>query len=94
MSTFLVEVYAPGVEQQAFVDLVERMRSAVTSLADEGIGVRYVRGILVPAEETCFHLLVASSADAVAEAGRRADLDYERVVAVIESGEEDGFGAP
>lgn len=91
MSTFLVEVYAPGIKQQAFADIVGRMRRAVRSLSSEGMGVRYVRGILVPAEETCFHLFVASSADAVAEASRRAHLDYERVVAVIDSGEEDGL---
>lgn len=90
MPSFLVEVYAPGVEQRAFADVVGRTRRAVRSLADEGIGVRYVRGILVPGEETCFHLFVASSADAVAEASRRAQLDYDRVVTVIESDEEDG----
>lgn len=90
MPSFLVEVYAPGVRQPAFADVVGRMRGAVRSLADEGVGVRYVRGIFVPAEETCFHLFEASSADAVAEASRRARLDYERVVAVIESDEEDG----
>jgi len=85
MPSFLVEVYAPGVERRQFADVVGRMRAAVRSLAGEGIAVRYARGILVPAEETCFHFFVASSADAVAEASRRAQIDYERVVAVIES---------
>lgn len=89
MPSFLVEVYAPGVEPRAFADVVGRMRRAARSLADEGIGLRYVRGLLVPAEETCFHVVEAPSADAVAEASRRAQLDYERVVAVIESDEED-----
>lgn len=89
MSTFLVEVYAPGVKQPGFMAVVGRLRRAASSLADEGIGVRYLRGILLPAEETCFHLFDAPSAAAVAEASRRAELDHERVVAVIESVEGD-----
>lgn len=90
MSNYLVEVYAPGVTAEAFGDVVEHMRAAARSLAGEGIGVHYVRGILVPTEETCFHFFEASLANEVVEAGRRAQLDFERVVAVIESADERG----
>jgi hypothetical protein len=42
--------------------------------------IRYLRSVLVRADETCFHLFDAVSADAVAEVARRADLRYERIV--------------
>ena len=47
----------------------------------EGQPVRYVRSLFVPGDETCLDLFVASSAEAVGEATRRAGVSYERIVA-------------
>jgi hypothetical protein len=58
MTTFLVEAYAP-----AAVDLAEveaRAHAAAAALAGEGVPVHYVRPILVPGDETCFHLTFQS----------------------------------
>jgi hypothetical protein len=49
-------------------------------MRDEGHEVRYLRSVLVRADETCFHLFEAASEDLVAELGRRAGLRYERIV--------------
>ena len=38
----------------------------------------------LPGDETCFHLLVAESEDAVAEACRRAGLGSARIVPALE----------
>jgi hypothetical protein len=46
----------------------------------EGQQVRYVRSVLVRADETCFHLVEAASERVVAELGHRAGLSYERIV--------------
>lgn len=42
--------------------------------------MRYLRTIFVPEDETCFHLFEAVSADAVAEASKRAAIEHERIV--------------
>ena len=41
--------------------------------------------IFVPDDEICFHLYEAASADAAAEAARRAGLVFERVLPAIVS---------
>lgn len=45
----------------------------------EGANVRFLRAIFVPEDGTCFFLYEAGSADAVREAGRRAQLAIARI---------------
>jgi hypothetical protein len=78
MTTFLVEAYAP-----AGLDLTEveaRARAAAAAMADEGVVVDYVRPILVPGDETCFHLIESGSEAGVVELIRRAALSFIRIV--------------
>ena len=74
MPSYLVEVYVPNAEDA---------RAAARQLS-EGGSVRYVRMTFLPGDETCFHLLVADSEDAVAEACRRAGLGSPRIVPALE----------
>ena len=46
-------------------------------------GVRYVRSILVPEDETCFHLFEGPSEEAVRKVGAMAGLAPLRVVACL-----------
>lgn len=62
----------------------ERAHLAAEQLAREGTPVRYVRSILIPADETCFHVFEGPSAQAVGEASRRAALDYDRIVEAVQ----------
>jgi hypothetical protein len=84
MTEYLVEVYlsrSGGVEASA-----ARARQAAEQLTREGTPVLYLSSIFVPADETCFFLYQAASAEAVHEAARRASLAFERVSeAVAES---------
>jgi hypothetical protein len=73
--SYLVEVYVPNAEDA---------RAAARQLCREGGPVRYVRMTFLPGDETCFHLLVADSEDAVAEACRRAGLGSPRIVRAVE----------
>jgi hypothetical protein len=78
MTTFLVEAYAP-----AAVDLTEveaRIQAAAAALAGEGVAVHYVRPILVPGDETCFHLIESVSEAGVVDLIRRAALSFIRIV--------------
>jgi hypothetical protein len=77
MPNFLVEVYAPG--RAALADVV-----AAARMADDGGRVRYMRSTFVAADETCFHLFEAPSAEAVAEAIRGCGLDGARVTEASE----------
>jgi len=77
VTTYLIEAYVTG---GSIADLQSRARAAAEAMTIEGHVVRYVRSVLVPADETCFHLVDAASEDAVAELARRARLSYERIV--------------
>jgi hypothetical protein len=71
---FVAELYVPRGDAGAAARLTELARRA------EGTGVRFVRSIFMPEDETCFLLYEAESADAVRSATSRASLPVERVV--------------
>jgi hypothetical protein len=73
--SYLVETYVPNAEDA---------RAAARQLRSRGAPVRYVRMTFLPGDETCFHLLVADSEEAVADACRRAGLGSPRIVAAVE----------
>ena len=76
MTTFLVE---------------RRARTAARAVASDGVDVRYVRSILVPADETAFHLFMAPSAAALIEVTRLASLRFTRIVeAIANDGQTEG----
>jgi hypothetical protein len=81
---FLVETYVPRSSVDGGRRAAREVRSAAEALSREGTPVRYVRTTFLPDDETCFHLLDAASAEAVAELGRRAGLGRARIVAAIE----------
>jgi hypothetical protein len=83
MPNFLVEVYAPKAARLA--DLAFAARTAVELATCESGRVRYLDSMLVPEDETCFHLFEGPSAAAVSEAARRAALPFQRVVEVVKS---------
>jgi hypothetical protein len=81
MASYLVESYAAG---SAADDQRERARLA----AELGTGVRYVRTIHLPGDETLMHVFEAVSEKAVREAVRVAALPYERIVEAVEASAE------
>ena len=78
MSWFLVEAYAPA--DRSLTDVEADARRATMEMASDGTLVRYLRSILVRADETCFHLFEADSADVVCRVAERAGLHASRVV--------------
>ena len=81
MTGFLVEVYTPPVT--ALADIQERARKAAMDLSEAGRPARYVRSIVVPGDETCFHLFEASTV--VREAASRAGISPQRIVEAEEA---------
>lgn len=61
-----------------------RARGAAEGLAREGNGVRYVRSSFLPQEEMWLLWCDAPTPALVGEAGRRAELDFARIVETVE----------
>lgn len=78
---FLVERYVKQADRQDPAALAKALRRSARALTSEGEPVRYVRSIFLPGDETCLDLYVASSAEAVSEAVKRAGFSYDRIVA-------------
>ena len=78
MPRFLVESYVAD-SSVAFDDARERARLT----AEQSTDVEYVESTFVPADETVLHLFDAPSMAALEEAGRRAGLQFERIVTAV-----------
>lgn len=90
MAQFLVETYVAHGDQLEVAEAAVRARKVTRSLAAEGIAVRYLRSILVPGDETCFHLFESPSIAAVEEVGRRAQLPFDRISEAVEPASREG----
>jgi hypothetical protein len=82
---FLAELYLPTTDPGGTVEAAARARAAAEEVARDGDLLRFLRIIFVPGDETCFVAYEAATSEAVAEAGRRAGLDFERIVPAIEA---------
>ena len=93
MARYLVELHVPKA-RAAGADWATEAQAASRSVRDDGIDVRYVRSIIVPGDETCFHVFEASSAAAVEEMARRAGIRFERIVPMQEVDPAEGRPRP
>jgi hypothetical protein len=84
MTRFLVEGYVARRDHTNLAEAARRAREATRALSAEGVIVRYLHSILVPGDETCFHLFESQSIDAVEEVGRRAQLPFDRISEAVE----------
>jgi hypothetical protein len=85
MGEFLAELYLSHADAGGAQGAAARVRSAAEELAQEGHAVRFVRTTFVLSDETCFVAFEADAPDTVVEVGRRAGLDFERVVLAVEA---------
>ncbi len=81
---YLVERYWPGVTEPELRAAVSKVRLAVSEMADGGVLVTHLRSTLVPGEESVLCLFEGSSTDDVAEANRRAGVQFDRISPVID----------
>ena len=79
MAEFIVETYVARADRAVVDSGAGRARAAAEQLTREGVPVSFLRTIFVPEDETCFYLFDADSASAVAEAGNRAELEFDHV---------------
>lgn len=79
MPSYIIEAFAAGSEPE-----LDDARVRARRAAELGHGIRYVRTTFVPGDEVVFHLFEAPSLEALDEAGRRAALEFERIVEAVE----------
>ena len=84
--TFLVEHYRPGLTADELGACAARVRDATSALEREGKPVRYLRGTIVPTDESLLCVFEAASEQLVREAYARAGIPFERITAVIPDG--------
>lgn len=79
MPEYLIELYVSQTDAELASTESRSVHEAAEQLAEQGTAVRYLRSIFVPAEETCFILVEADSADDVYSATRMANVPCNRV---------------
>lgn len=82
-SLFLAKGYVPGATRHLVAADAARARQAGRASAAQGIGIRYLSSALVPADETCFVLFEACSADQVRPLPDRAALPHDHIVEAV-----------
>jgi hypothetical protein len=84
MARFLVEAYAPNADAIDPVEAIGRLEAAAEELSAAGPTVRHLHVIVVPGDETCFHVFEGPSVEVVEEVGRRARVAFDRVTEALE----------
>ena len=79
MTEFLIELYVPRADAAGADDAARRFAGAAADLTAGGRSIELVRSIFVPADETCFLLVSATSADDVRETARRASVAFDHL---------------
>ena len=90
MGTYLVELYLARPDPETLRAAIVRARTAAEEMARDGTPVRYVRALYLPTDEICFLLYEGPAAHAVGETVRRAAIGFDRIVEVVEPGQDDG----
>jgi hypothetical protein len=83
MPEYLLELYAPAGGETAAGTGAGSVRQAAETVASHGKAVQYLRSIYVAADETCFVLLEAETAQIAQEVARLADVPSNRVSEVL-----------
>jgi hypothetical protein len=86
--SYLAEAYVARPRASELRAHERRARAAAKQLTQQGIPIRFLRSIFVPADEICFYVFEAISAEAVGAACERAALRFERVVEAVDSRKE------
>jgi len=82
----MVECFWPGASSSVVDDATGRLDEACAELATEGVVVRRTVTTFVPEEETVLWLFEAAGESSLHTLARRADVRFDRVLAVVSDG--------
>lgn len=80
---YVVERYLPGIPSSELERVLDGLRATTRQMRNEGTPIRYLGSTIVPDDESCFCQFEGPSHAAVAEANRRADIAFARILPVI-----------
>jgi len=83
MPEFLAETYTPGLAPGIAAPCAADVARAAEHASGPGAPARFLGGVAVPDEETCFWLYQAPSAAAVRAAMTAAGLNPERIMQAV-----------
>jgi hypothetical protein len=81
---YLVEHYLPGVTAEGFRAWTAAVRTAAAASAAGGLAVRFIRSIVVPADEVAICVVAARGRESVEELYVRAGVRLDRIVDALE----------
>ncbi len=79
---FVVERYLPGLVRSDILIVLERLRTLDHDAGDSDV-VRYLGSTIVLEDEACFCHFEGSSEEAVADANRRVQAPFDRIVSAV-----------
>jgi hypothetical protein len=80
---YVVERYLPGLSRTDLLPRLSGLELVIEELRGEGSVVRYLGSAIVLEDDACFCQFEGSSVADVAEANRRADLSFDRIVPAV-----------
>ena len=75
---YLAEFYVAGARRD-LTQIARRAKAAADQLAREGTAICFLRAVFLPEDESGFAFYEAGSVEAVADAGERAELPFDRI---------------
>lgn len=92
MRAFVAEQYLPSAGAQAAARGAGAARSAAEQLSRQGVAIEFVNSIFIPQDETCIHLYLADSVEAVQAVAELASLSLDRVAEAVNCSGADTIG--
>ena len=80
---YVVERYLPGLSRADLLPRLSRLEPVTQDMRERGVEVRYLGSTIVLEDEACFCEFESPTETAVAEANRRADLPFDRIVPAV-----------
>jgi N-acetylmuramoyl-L-alanine amidase len=81
---YLIEVYVPRARAHEAGATGRRLRAEIAAVHDGDVELRFVRTMLLPDDEACFHVVDSPSRMEVQSICERAGLSSMRIVSVVE----------
>jgi hypothetical protein len=89
MPSYIAESYLSRSRHGELASQATRARDAAHALAAEGQEVVCLRSAFVPEDEVCLYWFIAPSPAIVTELGRRAEIEFDRVIEELEQPKEE-----
>lgn len=85
VGTYLVERYVASTARDDLLPGLRRLRAAAARMRREGQQIRYVRSVLIPADQTWMHFVTAPDRESVERLVETAEMEADRISEALET---------